>query len=67
MLDLLLDRTTVITLAVIGGLISIVSSWLNSRGATSEKTILVLTKLSYVFMGASMVLFVFAGLLSANE
>lgn len=61
MIDWLLSRPTVISLAIIGGLLSLAVSWARSRGVISEQKIVWLNKASYVFMGLSMVLFIAAG------
>lgn len=61
--DWLLDRSTVITLAVIGGLLSLLVSWLGPRNLISAQQAGFLTKASYAFMAVSIVLFLAAGLL----
>ena len=62
MLEVLLQRSTVVSLAVIGGLLSLCVTVLASRGALSENAIKNLNKLAYGFMGLSMMLFIAAGL-----
>ena len=62
MLDLLLQRSTVVTLAIIGGALSLAISVLSARGALSVSAIKHLNKVAYVFMGLSMILFIAAGL-----
>lgn len=62
MLELLFSRGFVIGLAVIGGLLSLISSWAQKRGRISEATAIWLNKAAYGFMGVSMVLFIAAGL-----
>ena len=62
MLEVLLQRSTVVSLAVIGGLLSLCVAVLASRGALSENAIKNLNKLAYGFMGLSMLLFIAAGL-----
>ncbi|CAI8322394.1 MAG: hypothetical protein QMC71_07170 [Gammaproteobacteria bacterium] len=62
MLEVLLQRSTVVSLAVIGGLLSLCVTVLASRGALSENAIKNLNKLAYGFMGLSMLLFIAAGL-----
>ena len=62
MLELLLQRSTVVSLAVIGGLLSLCVTVLTSRGALSENAIKNLNKVAYGFMGLSMLLFIAAGL-----
>ncbi len=63
MLDFFLQKSVVISLAVIGGTLSLLVSWLTVKGVTSERTIKFLNKTAYAFMGASMILFVTVGLL----
>ncbi|MEJ6598284.1 MAG: hypothetical protein QMB50_01075 [Gammaproteobacteria bacterium] len=62
MLEVLLQRSTVVSLAVIGGLLSLCVTVLASRGVLSENAIKNLNKLAYGFMGLSMLLFIAAGL-----
>ena len=62
MLEVLLQRSTVVSLAVIGGLLSLCVTVLTSRGALSENAIKNLNKVAYGFMGLSMLLFIAAGL-----
>lgn len=62
MLEVLLQRSTVVSLAVIGGILSLCVTVLASRGALSENAIKNLNKLAYGFMGLSMLLFIAAGL-----
>ncbi|MFT5657826.1 MAG: hypothetical protein ACI9KN_001100 [Gammaproteobacteria bacterium] len=62
MLEILFSRTTVIGLAIIGGIFSIISSWCQKRALTSEQNIVWLTRASYAFMAVSIILFVGAGL-----
>jgi hypothetical protein len=62
MLDVLLQRSTVVSLAVIGGILSVCVTVLSARGALSEVVLKRLNMASYVFMGMSMVLFIVAGL-----
>jgi len=58
----LLDRVTVISLAVIGGVLSVLASWCGSRELISAQTAMRLNRAAYVFMAASMTLFIAAGL-----
>ena len=67
MIDFLLDRTTVISLAVIGGVFSMLASWCSTRGTTSEKNIKLLNKAAYGFMAVSVILFIAAGLFSGES
>ena len=62
MLDLLLQRSTVVTLAIIGCVLSLAISVLSARGALSMSATKRLNKVAYVFMGLSMILFIAAGL-----
>ena len=62
MLEVLLQRSTVVSLAVVGGLLSLCVTVLTSRGALSENAIKNLNKVAYGFMGLSMLLFIAAGL-----
>ena len=62
MLDLLLQRSTVVTLAIIGGVLSLAISVLSAREALSMSAIKRLNIVAYVFMGLSMILFIAAGL-----
>ena len=59
----LISRSTIIALAVIGGVCSLLSSWCQSRGYLTEQQATYLGKISYTCMGVSMILFVAAGLL----
>lgn len=65
--DWLFSRSTVIALALAGGALSILASWCHSRNRVSEKQLHLLNRAAYVFMGASMILFVFAGLVGAGS
>ena len=62
MLSFLLERSTVIGLAVVGGILSLIASWCSARKMLSAQSLYWINKLAYVFMGASMLLFVIAGL-----
>ena len=67
MVDLFLNRTTVVGLAIIGGFFSMLASWCQSRGSISEQTVKRLNKAAYVFMAVSIFLFISAGLFGAEE
>lgn len=67
MSDLLLSRTTVIGLAVIGGVVSVLATWCRSRGVISENSIKWLNTAAYTFMFVSIILFISAGLLGTGE
>ena len=64
--DWLLDRSTVIGLAIVGGVFSIVASWCQVRGIVSEDSIKKLNQTAYAFMAVSIILFVIAGLTGAD-
>ena len=64
-MEALLDRRLVIALAVIGGVLSAAASLLQMRGKVGERGAHRLNLAGYVFMGASMLLFVLAGLTGA--
>ena len=63
--DWLLGRPLIIALALIGGAISLLISWNKSRRMLTKEQIHWLNKASYAFMGASIILFVVAGLFIA--
>jgi hypothetical protein len=62
MMDFLFSRETVITLAIIGGIFSLIASRCQSKGKASEQAVKWMNKVSYVFMGVSIFLFIGAGL-----
>jgi hypothetical protein len=61
-LELLLSRPIVVALAILGAVLSSSASFLQMRGYVSEKAARVLNWAGYGVMGASMLLFVLAGL-----
>jgi uncharacterized membrane protein len=63
-MELLLTKPVVVTLAVLGAVLSTAASFLQMRGYLSEKTGKALNYAGYGVMGASMLLFVVAGLWS---
>jgi len=63
-MEFLLERSTVIALALLGAAVSVIASWCNSRPSVSKSRVKQLTVLSYILMGASMILFILAGLFS---
>ena len=67
MLEFLLQRSTVIALAILGGALSLAVSWFSGRGSMSPATLNLLNKAAYGCMAASMILFIFAGLLAGRE
>ena len=60
-MEVLLDRRLVIALAIVGGAFAVLASWLQVRGTIGEKRARILNYAGYGFMGASMLLFVLAG------
>ncbi len=66
-MEFLLNRTVVVTLAVLGALVSTAAALLQRRRMISESQAHRLNRLGYIFMGASMALFIAAGLLGAAE
>ena len=60
--DWLFERSTVIALAIAGGVLSILASVSLSRGWATKQQHKLLNRAAYAFMAASMVLFVCAGL-----
>lgn len=65
--DWLFQRSTVIALAIAGGLFSVVASWSQSKSWMSKRQLHLLNRAAYFCMGASMVLFVCAGLLGMGS
>ena len=63
MLDPLLTRPVVVALAVLGALLSTAASILQVRRLISERTARLVNYAGYGAMGASMLLFILAGLL----
>ena len=66
MIELLLNRTTVITLAIIGGLISLLFSWCKSKNMLTEDKLKLLNITAYVITGISIVLFIATGLFGSG-
>lgn len=62
-MELLLTRPVVVGLAVLGAVLAAAASFLQVRGYIGEKGARALTWAGYAVMGASMLLFVLAGLL----
>lgn len=62
-MEALLDRRVVIALAVAGGALAALASFLQMRGFLGERGARNLNYAGYAFMGASMLLFTLAGLL----
>jgi predicted membrane channel-forming protein YqfA (hemolysin III family) len=67
MAELLLNRTTVIGLAVIGGVLSVLASWCQSQNLITQHRAAWLNRIAYAFMAASMVLFIAAGLFDFGQ
>jgi hypothetical protein len=61
-MELLLSKPVVVTLAIIGAVVSTAASFLQARGYVGERTGKALNYAGYGVMGASMLLFVLAGL-----
>jgi hypothetical protein len=61
-MELLLAKPVVVTLAILGAALSTAASFLQTRNYVSEKTGKALNWAGYGVMGASMLLFVLAGL-----
>jgi hypothetical protein len=61
-MELLLTKPVVVSLAVLGAILSSLASYLQTRGRVTEKTGRALNYAGYGVMGASMLLFVLAGL-----
>ena len=61
-MEALVDRRVVIGLAIAGAVLSTAASMLQVRGKLGERGARNLNYAGYAFMGASMVLFVLAGL-----
>jgi len=61
-MEFLLTKPVVVTLAIIGAVLSTAASFLQARGYVSERTGKALNWAGYGVMGASMLLFVLAGL-----
>lgn len=64
--DWIFGRPTIIALAIIGGVFSLLASWLHSRGILSEQQFDLLNRVAYAFMGASMLLFIGVGFFGAG-
>lgn len=65
MMDWLFSRTTIVSLAVVGGVFAMLASWCQARGDTSKLSVRQLNIISYVFMAASMILFIGVGFFNA--
>lgn len=65
--DWLFERSTVIALAIAGGVFSVLASLCQSRGWVTEHQLKMLNRAAYAFMGASIILFVLVGLLGLGS
>jgi hypothetical protein len=61
-MEVLLDRRLVVALAVLGGVFAALALLLQMRGKVDEKGARLLNYAGYGCMGASMLLFIIAGL-----
>ena len=61
-MEVLLSKPVVVALAIVGALLSTAASFLQRKGYVSEKTGTAINYAGYGVMGASMLLFVLAGL-----
>jgi hypothetical protein len=61
-MEFLLTKPVVVTLAVLGAVLSTAASFLQTRGYVGAKAAKTLNWVGYGAMGASMLLFVLAGL-----
>jgi hypothetical protein len=61
-MEVLLSRPVVVVLALLGASLSLAASVLRARGVVAERGAHRLNRLGYVCMGASMALFILAGL-----
>jgi len=65
--DWLLDRTTIIGLAILGGACSMLASWCQSRETIAAPLAVWFGKASYLFMAVSIILFVGAGMFGTEQ
>ena len=64
-MEVLLTKPVVVALAVLGALCSMLASVLQKKGVLTEQRARILNYAGYGFMGASMLLFILAGLRGA--
>jgi hypothetical protein len=64
-MEALLDRRVVIGLAIAGGVLAALATFLQRRGVLGERGARNMNYAGYAFMGASMLLFALAGLTGA--
>jgi hypothetical protein len=60
---MLTSHATVVALAVTGGVLALAAMVISNRGETGQRAARWLNAASYGFMGASMLIFILAGLL----
>lgn len=65
-MNLLLDHTTIVTLAILGGIASALPATLKGHWDWKPETIRLWTVASYLFMAASVILFVTAGFIGVT-
>ena len=65
--DWLFDRSTVIALAIAGGVFSILASFSRLRGWVTDSQFKLLNRAAYAFMAASIILFILVGLLGLGR
>jgi hypothetical protein len=63
----LLTRPTIIGLAILGGLCSMLASWCQSRETLPASYAGWLSKAAYAFMATSVILFIGAGMFGSGE
>lgn len=64
--DWLLDRKLIIGLAIVGGIFSLLATWSKSRNQDTAQMDTWFSRLSYGFMGVSIVLFIAAGMFGSD-
>jgi membrane protein required for beta-lactamase induction len=67
MLEWLLSRATIVSLAVLGGICSALASWCVSRNMISERHAVQLNAAAYAFMAISITLFIAAGMFGSES
>ena len=67
MIEVLLSKPVVVALAIAGAVLSTAASFLQRKGYVSEKTGNAINYAGYGVMGASMLLFVLAGLWGSSR
>ena len=64
--DWLLTRPTIIGLAIVGGICSMLASWCQSRETVPKFYANWFSKASYTFMAVSVILFIAAGMFATD-